>query len=1694
MPHSLEAEVFLSRIAQLPDGPGVSLDALSEQARDEELELRRLFATERTNVRLADIHAGLVDVFEAPMHARTTRARVFDDRDANLKFVEPLPDSRRRKEGTPATVVTLEEFRENWATFTENLLSDIDWSNIIAAGESVSACILPRLGDEVAIERAEYFHEVAYRECDIQLFLWGLTSEEAHNKIISIFKAIRRTIRPDAICVRMKDSIAIHIKYPYRTVRFPLQLYKSPAEVLAALPIDSDCCAFDGTRVFGNPRALIAMIRQCNTVDATRVHSLYEIELLRRKRAFEIYVPMLDRSKLDTAIYERPISTTHGLARLLAMEESSLPYLRNTYIANRVQLRSRPIQFFDRRRKDEEPDKGDYGIAEIAVKWMPYGPRWDVNHLSKWIREQYSPPEKSKKHHLHRHSAFVYTKMDNCFEDGCGNCPVPENGLEREMQADNDKLFVRGAASFIPDTGSIHSHWNNRDTSTWSRTAHLHCDEAFFASIAAGDGPTVTAMILDGADINARDCAGRTPLHVAILTGHSNIACDLVDAGVRISAKLIGGQTALHLATRMAMIDVVHKLLERSRQTAEASGVSPSLTRHHQPPTEEEGDDYGMRKAVADFPTEDDDKGPDLLHIDQIDADNGLTPLGYAIMVGSLPMVDALLTAGANPKFISRSNERFQPLALTTVMYDEDCAVQIAERLIRAGATSSAVDNGDSMTIFHRAVAFGHEKLAAALLRLDHGARTAVNVSAHYEFRQKGRRFVPPLVSAIKEGKYSLIALLLAYGARLSLKEVPQNQNSDHKPRSRKGSSHEANHTPLEMAICTRHPIAELLIRAGANVNALPMLADSSHATLVEWVSGSASYLAAVVELTKHHGVLPPQQILPPTATCKEYLENLVAAIRVLDPRDRMPKRDRTAENRVVNAQASKYYAEIEAVLREHQAKTWQELHPDERYWSSFATLLQNNLLALPVNEPGYLLHSHRWGSAPIMGKDSYDQLYEACWSGDDAKILSLCLPKTPSPTSLEISVTTTSPTDRYSQAGYTPLSIAVQARKWDTARLIVVICAAQCQGREDLQDAGSQSTVHPEPVPDATAPYTEEPEPEAIPVDLSEVATRKFKALCVGTPAIMLRESHERWLSEDGRSVLQGSLVERTIIENDIDAFKHVLDLHQCLSVPVSLDPKIALWAIEHDRPAMLDEYIRRTGYGLGEIEEPTAPEPPKGPPVHRRAQDYRGWRRKPMDYGLDAKDEKTLERPIVWQAIKAGAAGVLEYMASPQPLAAIREHISSTDGFRARNMLKIIEDEDELSVRWGWKANDLNESALTVAILCNRLDMIEKLFKLAPEDMILALNARLRLSHFNAILLAAYTGCSPALVDYLMDKESDVHALDVRGWNVYHLVCISAGSPHQTLLDHLLKRLPADLSRTLLAQQSENALNTPLHLACRRQRTAMIQSLLDSGLLEEEVFLTKDANGSTPLHAAILMYQDRAISALAAAGPAEALHIENGVGDTPLEAAFQKYLHSNRISPLHLITEQLPAFGPLVQLKARPDDQLPGEVIKLRTTVTGLLEEGTLVRGTRLADELLAFTQKMETEWQIPTPSTEPGARSLRSGAHQEAARRVYALVKEAVASRPAARGMLRTVDAQDLFQKALHRYRGEMSGSGRSGGYAAYAVRGQVSQQEREDHALAKKSVLVSDMDPFRPSLHEPRIIGARGVNWIHGGDDF
>lgn len=108
-----------------------------------EAKLRQIYAQEPDHDAVSQDH--LVPIYQAGKADLKTKARNVssETKDEREKFLLPLSNKQRRKEGTGAITSSLKEFQKNFNVFSESALVDLDWSNIVAAGSSVVTPLLP---------------------------------------------------------------------------------------------------------------------------------------------------------------------------------------------------------------------------------------------------------------------------------------------------------------------------------------------------------------------------------------------------------------------------------------------------------------------------------------------------------------------------------------------------------------------------------------------------------------------------------------------------------------------------------------------------------------------------------------------------------------------------------------------------------------------------------------------------------------------------------------------------------------------------------------------------------------------------------------------------------------------------------------------------------------------------------------------------------------------------------------------------------------------------------------------------------------------------------------------------------------------------------------------------------------------------------------------------------------------------------------------------------------------------------------------------------------------------------------------------------------------------------------------------------------------------------------------------------------
>lgn len=376
-----------------------------------------------------------------------------------------------------------------------------------------------------------------------------------------------------------------------------------------------------------------------------------------------------------------------------------------------------------------------------------------------------------------------------------------------------------------PGRQTMTGSFNPIDVGEWSEQVYVKDTEEFFAAVSRNDLEAVRNFIKSEIDLNHRDHVGRTCLHVAIISNAPEAACELIDAGARISARLVDGRSALHLAARFGQGAVVRKLMERSKaneaEIEKEKKDDDAMDEDKKPAPErpsseddwssddndgkdvemgdaddegddedgdgddddEDGSDNGKAaKSTAEEPPasnagdlpEDDEDEPDILDINESDWDFGFSPLCYAALFAPLDMVELLIESGADVTKATSTNhndaKQMHALDVTILRDDEEEACTIAECLIKAGA-SSAVADEQLYTIFHDIVASGKIKLAACVLKCDPNAKQAINSPAI-----RHNDVVFPIVTAVQRLDYAMIALLVAYGAKLDLSEEDINR------------------------------------------------------------------------------------------------------------------------------------------------------------------------------------------------------------------------------------------------------------------------------------------------------------------------------------------------------------------------------------------------------------------------------------------------------------------------------------------------------------------------------------------------------------------------------------------------------------------------------------------------------------------------------------------------------------------------------------------------------------------------------------------------------------------------------------------------------------------------------------------------------------------------------------------------------
>lgn len=291
-------------------------------------------------------------------------------------------------------------------------------------------------------------------------------------------------------------------------------------------------------------------------------------------------------------------------------------------------------------------------------------------------------------------------------------------------------------------------------------TAAQQAPASLFDAVLYGDERAVQALVAGGADVNAFDETGMTPLMIAASEGRTAIAKRLVEAGADVTLAGGDGTTALMRAASANRVEIIRLLTARGADVnARNNGGMTAL----------------MVAAFGGYAD-----ATKLLLAGKADPnakDNqGRTAMMAGATSGDAATVDALLAAGADPQVVDAGHgspmtyaaaeghaavmealaqHGLKPNAGDFALAAAGCHVDAVRVALGAGVNVNGAE-GEVVPLLSAA---GNGCLDVAQLLIERGAN--VNAKDHDGWT--------PLIKAAQAGRADIVRLLMEHGADMSV-------------------------------------------------------------------------------------------------------------------------------------------------------------------------------------------------------------------------------------------------------------------------------------------------------------------------------------------------------------------------------------------------------------------------------------------------------------------------------------------------------------------------------------------------------------------------------------------------------------------------------------------------------------------------------------------------------------------------------------------------------------------------------------------------------------------------------------------------------------------------------------------------------------------------------------------------------------
>jgi len=238
----------------------------------------------------------------------------------------------------------------------------------------VASCLpLPQEYSTSPTLAAKFYHDIAYKSSDIDVYFYGLSTMEFANKLVQFHDYLRNIFGKSLLVYKTPHTITFVTQYPTRHIQVVLGNWLSLEHLLTEPDIDCTCVAFDGNKLWASERGRLSYnFRAITPSDRNfqiRGSPDYEKRLVKYSRVgFYIIDPEFSWKKLSRKYVSIGIAKMHST--------------RNRCMVSGLRTLVCGLKDKDILTKDPVFQKSswkDHGI--------PYGPKWKTIDIIKKIEK-----------------------------------------------------------------------------------------------------------------------------------------------------------------------------------------------------------------------------------------------------------------------------------------------------------------------------------------------------------------------------------------------------------------------------------------------------------------------------------------------------------------------------------------------------------------------------------------------------------------------------------------------------------------------------------------------------------------------------------------------------------------------------------------------------------------------------------------------------------------------------------------------------------------------------------------------------------------------------------------------------------------------------------------------------------------------------------------------------------------------------------------------------------------------------------------------------------------------------------------------------------------------------------------------------------------------------------------------------------